>query len=83
MRTDSPGQVDGTLTVREEENAYLVVIEDDEADWLVRFEKAPDFTAREWALNMAHTYNGRRANDNTEGARWAARAPEIPISGAR
>lgn len=28
-------------------------------DWLVRFDKAPGFDAREWAASMAHTFNSR------------------------
>ena len=52
-------QVDGELAVREEEAAFLVVRVDDPGDWLVRFEKSPDFPAREWAENMVSVYNRR------------------------
>jgi hypothetical protein len=52
-------QVVGKLAVVEEEAAFLVVRADDPDDWLVRFEKAPDFPAREWAENMVHVYNWR------------------------
>jgi hypothetical protein len=52
-------QVDGELAVREEEAAFLVVRAEDPDDWLVRFEKSPDFLAREWAENMARVYNRR------------------------
>jgi hypothetical protein len=52
-------QVVGKLAVVEEEEAFLVVRADDPDDWLVRFEKAPDFPAREWAENMVHVYNRR------------------------
>jgi hypothetical protein len=52
-------QVDGRLAVREEEAAFLVVRAEDPDDWLVRFEKSPDFPAREWAENMVHVYNRR------------------------
>jgi hypothetical protein len=52
-------QVVGKLAVVEEEAAFLVVRADDPDDWLVRFEKAPDFPAREWAENMVHVYNRR------------------------
>lgn len=43
----------------EEEAAFLVVRAEDPDDWLARFEKAPDFPAREWAENMAYAYNRR------------------------
>ena len=52
-------QVDGRLAVREEEAAYVVVRAEDPDDWLVRFEKSPDFPAREWAENMVGVYNRR------------------------
>ena len=52
-------QVDGKLAVREEEAAFLVVWAEDPGDWLVRFEKSPDFPAREWAENMVSVYNRR------------------------
>jgi hypothetical protein len=52
-------QVVGKLAVVEEEAVFFVVRADDPDDWLVRFEKAPDFPAREWAENMVHVYNRR------------------------
>jgi hypothetical protein len=52
-------QVDGRLAVREEEAVFLVVRAEDPGDWLVRFEKSPDFPAREWAENMVRVYNRR------------------------
>ena len=52
-------QVEGRLSVREEETAFLVVREEDPNDWLARFEKDGDFPAREWAENMANVYNRR------------------------
>ena len=52
-------QVVGKLAVVEEEAAFFVVRADDPDDWLVRFEKAPDFPAREWAENMVHVGNRR------------------------
>lgn len=30
-----------------------------EEDWIVRFDKHPEFEAREWATNMVRTYNQR------------------------
>ena len=51
-------QVDGELAVLEEEE-FQVVRADDPEDWLVRFEKSPDFPAREWAENMVRVYNRR------------------------
>ena len=56
---ESDPQVEGKLAVREEETAFLVVRAEDPDDWLVRFEKSPDFPAREWAENMVHVYNRR------------------------
>ena len=52
-------QVDGRLAVVEEGAAFLVVRAEDPDDWLVRFEKSPDFPAREWAENMVGVYNRR------------------------
>jgi hypothetical protein len=52
-------QVDGELAVVEEEGAFLVVRAEDPDDWLVCFEKAPSFPAREWAENMVRVYNRR------------------------
>jgi hypothetical protein len=54
-------QVEGGLAVREEAGAVLVVRAEDPEDWLVRFEKTPDFPAREWAENMVSVYNRRLA----------------------
>jgi hypothetical protein len=54
-------QVEGGLAVREEVGAFLVVRAEDPEDWLVRFEKTPDFPAREWAENMVSVYNRRLA----------------------
>jgi hypothetical protein len=52
-------QVEGRLTVREEEGAFLVVRADDPEDWLVRIERGGTFPAREWAENMVNVYNRR------------------------
>jgi hypothetical protein len=57
-------QVDGRLAVVEEETAFLVVRDDAPDDWLVRFEKSPDFPAREWAENMINVYNRRLADSS-------------------
>jgi hypothetical protein len=54
------------LSVVEEEDAFLVVWASDPEDWLARFEKSPNFPAREWALNMARVYN-RRLSDPSLG----------------
>ena len=59
MTVQQPRQVNDRLRVREEADAYFVVLEHDEADWVVKFAKAPDFAAREWATNMAESYNER------------------------
>ena len=55
-------QVDGELAVVEEDAAFLGVRAEDPEDWLVRFEKAPGFPAREWAENMVRVYNRRLAH---------------------
>jgi hypothetical protein len=52
-------QVEGELAVVEMETAFFVTRAADPDDWLVRFEKSPDFAAREWAENMARIYNRR------------------------
>ena len=57
-------QAEGRLAVREEEEAFLVVQAEDPDDWLVRFEKSPDFPAREWAENMVQVYNRRLLERN-------------------
>lgn len=70
-------QVDDRLAVREEELAYLVVLDNDTDDWLVRFEKAADFDAREWAEHMVVTYNERLLSEDDEYFRLTARSPEL------
>ncbi|MCA1688111.1 MAG: hypothetical protein LC714_05885 [Actinobacteria bacterium] len=52
-------QVTGALAVVEEVAAFVVVRAEDPEDWLVRFEKSPNFPAREWAENMVGVYNRR------------------------
>jgi hypothetical protein len=59
-------QVDGKLAVREEDEAFLVVREEDPDDWLARFDKVGDFPAREWAENMTNVYNRRLARRSVE-----------------
>jgi hypothetical protein len=59
MEELDPEVVDGRLAIIEEEEAFLVVRVDDPDDWLVRFEKSPNFPAREWAENMVRVYNRR------------------------
>ena len=61
MEELDPEVVDGRLAIIEEEEAFLVVRVDDPDDWLVRFEKSPNFPAREWAENMVRVYNRRLA----------------------
>lgn len=70
-------QVDGPLAVREEDTAYLVVLEHDETDWLVRFDKADGFEAREWAEHMVRTYNERLLSEDEEYFRVTARSPQL------
>lgn len=59
MKEQIGEQVEGKLAIVEEETAFLVVRAADPEDWLVRFEKSPDFDACEWAANMVHVYNRR------------------------
>ncbi|MGI9050295.1 MAG: hypothetical protein ACR2GU_13140 [Rubrobacteraceae bacterium] len=59
-------QVEGRLSVVEEEAAFLVVWADDPDDWLVRCEKSPDFPARAWAENMVNVYNRRLTEPSVE-----------------
>ena len=73
------------LSVVEEEDAFLVVWASDPQDWLARFEKSPNFPAREWALNMAQVYNRRLADPSSApptppGERPAHYHPEKPWS---
>lgn len=58
-------QVDGELAVLEKEEEFRVVRADDPEDWLVLFEKSPDFPAREWAENMVRVYNRRLSKRST------------------
>ena len=51
--------VDGRLTVVEEADRVLVVLEDDPSDWLCAFAKDGGFPAARWAQDMARTYNAR------------------------
>ena len=69
-----PDPVDGELEVLEDAEACLVVVDGEPEDWLVRFEKADDFAAREWADNMARVYNRRRGR-SAAGARFGAGPP--------
>ena len=59
MSSQQSRQVNDRLRVREESDAYFVVLEHDESDWVVKFSKAGTFAAREWAANMAESYNDR------------------------
>lgn len=47
------------LSAHESSDAWYVVVDGQMEDWLVRFDKAPGFDAREWAASMAHTFNSR------------------------
>jgi hypothetical protein len=76
-------QVEGRLTVREEEGAFLVVRADDPEDWLVRIERDGTFPAREWAENIVNVYNRRLSRRPTEPLRLRARARPVTIPGRR
>lgn len=66
--------VDGVLDVLEDDEACFVIVDGEPEDWLVRFEKAADFAARDWAQNMARVYNRRRGHESDD-ARWGVAAP--------
>jgi hypothetical protein len=51
--------VAGRLTVVEEPDRFVVVCEDDPADWVCAFAKDDGFPAARWAQDMARTYNAR------------------------
>jgi hypothetical protein len=70
-------QVNDRLRVREEREAYFVVLEHDEADWVVAFGKAPDFAAREWATNMAESYNERYDDPRMDAVKMSAPPPPL------
>ena len=55
--TDNP--VRGNLEVLESEHAFLVIVDAQSEDWLVRFEKTDGFPASHWAHNMVRAYNER------------------------
>ena len=57
------------LTVVEERDRFLVAREDDVTDWLCAFAKEGDFPARQWAENMARTYNARVGVSRTSSLR--------------
>ena len=78
MSTQPSRQVNDRLVVREEPEAYFVVLEHDEADWLVKFGKAPDFGAREWATNMAESYNQRCDDPRMDADKRNAPRPRLP-----
>ena len=61
--------VDGRLTVVEEANRVLVVLEDDPSDWVCAFAKAGGFPAERWAQDMASTYNARLELSRTSSRR--------------
>lgn len=47
------------LSVVEDEQRCLVVVDGDAEDWLVSFTKADDFDAAAWAHGMAGVHNQR------------------------
>jgi hypothetical protein len=69
-------QVNDRLRVREEPDAYLVVLENDESDWVVKFSKARRFAAQEWATNMAESYNDRFDDPRMDAVKRSAPPPE-------
>jgi len=68
-------QVNDRLRVREESDAYFVVLEHDESDWMVKFTKAGRFAAREWAANMAESYNDRFDDPRIDAVKRSAPPP--------
>jgi len=77
MPDRSSRQVNDRLRVREEPDAYFVVLEQDEADWVVAFGKAPEFAAREWATNMAESYNERYDDPRMDAVKMSAPSPPM------
>ena len=61
--------VDGRLTVVEEADRILVVLEDDPSDWVCAFAKEGGFPAGRWARDMASTYNARLELSRTSSRR--------------
>jgi hypothetical protein len=53
--------VNWSLAVVENDDAFVVVVDGEPKDWLVRFEKRDGFPARHWADNMARACNERPA----------------------
>jgi hypothetical protein len=51
--------VDRPLEVVEDASAYYVVMADDHEDWLLRYEKDPEFPARTWATRLVAAFNRR------------------------
>ena len=47
------------LAAVEEADAWYVVVDGRDGDWVARFEKADGFDAKEWATSMARTFNAR------------------------
>jgi len=70
-------QVNDRLKVKEEREAYFVVLEHDDSDWLVSFEKHPEFAAHEWATNMAESYNQRFDDPLMDAVKRSAPPPVI------
>ena len=77
MSAQPSWQVKDHLVVREVSEAYFVVLEHDEDDWLVKFSKAPDFAAREWATNMAESYNERYDDPRMDAVKRNAPRPQL------
>ena len=75
--------IEGRLSVREEESAFLVVREEDPDDWLARFEKDGHFPAREWAENMVNVYNRRLTRRPTGPPTPLARVLAVTIPSRR
>lgn len=78
MSAQQSRQVNDRLRVREESEAYFVVLENDEADWVVEFGKAPEFAAWEWATNMAESYNERYDDPQMDTVKRNAPPPPMP-----
>jgi hypothetical protein len=68
-------QVNSRLRVREEFDAYFVVLENDESDWVVKFSKEREFAAELWATNMAESYNDRLDDPRMDAVKRNAAPP--------
>jgi hypothetical protein len=63
------------LTVVDAGAYFLVATADDPEDWIVQFEKQPDFPALDWATRMMALYNAAPLRDRTPPVPLGVRTP--------